>query len=152
MLQLPLLKYTTHCFAVLTSTVWSPETFSSWWMQMGAIFSVHRNSVTHLCFICSSMSDNILSDCSFAGQWMFRTLWVPNSWICNSFLVRINTVSKHSKVFSERLAEWIRLWVLIQCINLTSSRSVPERSIHVSTTICSLNRNLGRCVESEINL
>ena len=31
------------------------------WMQF---FSTWRNSVTHLCFICTSMSDVIVSDCS----------------------------------------------------------------------------------------
>ena len=33
-------------------------------MSMDAIFSTWRNSVTHLCVICSSISDTILSDCS----------------------------------------------------------------------------------------
>ena len=61
----PLLKCTTYCLTVLTSTVWSPETFSKHqWMSMGAISSAWRNSITHLCFIHNSMSDAILSDCS----------------------------------------------------------------------------------------
>ena len=35
-----LLKRITHCFTVLTSTVWVPETFSKHrWMLLGAIFS-----------------------------------------------------------------------------------------------------------------
>jgi len=35
-------------------------------MSLGAIFSAWRNSITHLCFIRTSMSDAILSDCSSA--------------------------------------------------------------------------------------
>lgn len=33
-------------------------------MSMGAIFSARRNLITHLCFIHTSMTDAILSDCS----------------------------------------------------------------------------------------
>ena len=61
----PLLKCTTHCLPVLTSTGWSPETFSKCqWMSTGAIFYAWRNSATHLCFIHTSiLEDTILSDC-----------------------------------------------------------------------------------------
>jgi len=63
----PLLKRATHCLTVLTSTVWSPYTFSKCrWMSLGAIFSTWRNSVTHLCFIHPSMSDAVLWDCPSA--------------------------------------------------------------------------------------
>ena len=35
----PLLKHTIHCLTVLTSTVWSPGTFSRcWWISVGAFF------------------------------------------------------------------------------------------------------------------
>ena len=34
---------------------------------MGAIFSTWRNSVTLLCFLCVSVSDSILSDCTSAA-------------------------------------------------------------------------------------
>ena len=37
------------------------------WMSVGAIFSTRRNSVTHLCFIRTSMSDTIFSDCHSAA-------------------------------------------------------------------------------------
>ena len=37
------------------------------WMSVGAFFSAWRNSVTHLCFILTSMSDAILSDCPSAA-------------------------------------------------------------------------------------
>ena len=61
---LPLLKHTTHCLSVLTSTVWFPEMFSKHqWMSVDAIFSSWRNSVTALCSIHTSMSDTIQSDC-----------------------------------------------------------------------------------------
>jgi len=51
----PLLKYTTYCLTIFTSTVWSPEMFSKCrWMWMGATFSTQRNSVTCLCFIGTS--------------------------------------------------------------------------------------------------
>jgi len=50
----PLLKHTTYHLTVLTSTAWSPETFSKhqWMPLVGATFS---------------MSDTILSDCPFAA-------------------------------------------------------------------------------------
>jgi len=64
----PQLKHITQHLTVLTSTVWSPETFSQhWWMSVDAIFSTWRNSVTHLSFIHTSMSDTIVSDCSSAA-------------------------------------------------------------------------------------
>ena len=57
-------KCTTHCLTVLKSTIWSPLTFTKhWWMSMGTIFSTWRK-VIYLCFIHSSMSDTILSDCT----------------------------------------------------------------------------------------
>ena len=36
-------------------------------MSVGAIFSTWRNSATPLCFICTSISDAILSDCPCAA-------------------------------------------------------------------------------------
>jgi len=43
---------------VLTSTVWSPEMFSKcWWMSVDIFFSAWRNSVAHLCFFHTFMSD-----------------------------------------------------------------------------------------------
>ena len=66
-LQLAVLKCTTHSLTVLTSTSWSPETVSNhWWMSMGAVFSTWRNSVTHLCFLYISTSGAIVSDCPSA--------------------------------------------------------------------------------------
>ena len=63
----PWQKCTTHHLTVLTSTVWSPETFSKYqWMSVSAIFSAWRNSVSHLCFIYPSVSDTILTTCPFA--------------------------------------------------------------------------------------
>ena len=63
-----LLKCTTHHPTALTSTIWSPEMFSkSLWMSVGAIFSTWWNSMTHLCFKYTSMSDIILSDCPSAA-------------------------------------------------------------------------------------
>ena len=65
---LPLLKCTTYHLTVLTATVWSPQAFSKHqWMSMGAILSTRRNSMPHFCFICTSMSDTILSDCPSAA-------------------------------------------------------------------------------------
>ena len=72
--QSPLLKHTTHCLTVFTSTVWSPWTFSKcWWMSEGAIFSTWRNSMTHLWFICISISDAVLSVCPSAAIWHVAT-------------------------------------------------------------------------------
>lgn len=49
-LMLQQLKHNSHHLALLTSTVWSPQTFSKHrWMPVGAMFSIPRNSVTHLC-------------------------------------------------------------------------------------------------------
>ena len=65
------LKHTSSHLTVLTSTIWSPEMFSKhWWMSVGAIFFQHggRNSVPHFCFICTSMSDTILSECLSADS------------------------------------------------------------------------------------
>ena len=67
MLLLPLLKCSTN--HLYSSTFWSPLMLSRcWWMSVGAIFSTWRNSVTHLCFLCTSMSDTILSDCPSAAM------------------------------------------------------------------------------------
>jgi len=53
----PLLKSTTQSLTVLTSTVWSPSTLNKHqWMSTGAIFFCMKNSVPHLCFLCTSMS------------------------------------------------------------------------------------------------
>ena len=52
----------------LSSSVWPPETFSKhWWLLVGSIFSTQRNLVPDFCFINTSMSDVILSDCPSAA-------------------------------------------------------------------------------------
>ena len=38
-----------------------------WWMSMGTLFSAWRNSFPHLCFICISKPETILSDCPSAA-------------------------------------------------------------------------------------
>jgi len=71
-LLLPLLKCTTHHFTVLTSTAWSPSTFSKHlWMSVGAIFSTWRNSILLICFSHTSMSGTVPS------QW-------PSAAICHT--------------------------------------------------------------------
>ena len=62
---LPLLKCTIHYLAVFTRTQcqWVPS------------FSVWRNSVTYLFFICTSMSDTMLSDCPSAAICHTATTW-----------------------------------------------------------------------------
>ena len=63
LLMSPLLKLTTHHLAVLTYTAGAPQAFSKCcWVSLGVIFSVWRNSTTHLLFIHTSMSDTIPSD------------------------------------------------------------------------------------------
>jgi len=63
-----LLKHTTHCLTVLTSTVWSPRLLSKHQrMSVDGIFSACRKSMTYLCFIHSFMSDTILSNCPFTA-------------------------------------------------------------------------------------
>ena len=63
----PLMKHTTHCLTVLTSTLWSPLMFSKHhWMSMGAIF-FHMEEIRDTpLLICTSMSDAIVSDCPSA--------------------------------------------------------------------------------------
>jgi len=63
-LSFTLVKHTTHCLSVLTSTDSSPSVFSKFeWMSVDGIFSAWRNSVTPLCSVHTSMSDAIVSDC-----------------------------------------------------------------------------------------
>lgn len=63
-----LLKHTTHCFTVLTSTVWPTSVFSKQrWMSVNAIISSRSNAVSRLGFICTSMPDTILSECPSAA-------------------------------------------------------------------------------------
>ena len=46
-----LLKHIPLCLTALTSTGWSPKTFSKHqWMSVSAIFFAWRNSVPHTCF------------------------------------------------------------------------------------------------------
>ena len=52
----------THHFTVLRSIVWSLLS-KHWWMSVGSIFSMWRNSTPHFFFICVSISEAILSDC-----------------------------------------------------------------------------------------
>lgn len=63
-----------HCWSapptasMCLPTLWSPSLFRKcWWMSMGAVFSTWRNSVTYFYFICTSVSDTILSDCTSAA-------------------------------------------------------------------------------------
>ena len=66
-LLLPLLKRTTHCHPLFGLHKWSHVFSKCWWTSVGDIFSPWRNSVTHLCFKCMSMSDGISSDCLSAA-------------------------------------------------------------------------------------
>ena len=73
-----------HPSTMLTFTLWSPEMVSKcWWMSVDAIFSAQRNSVTHLCFIHTSVSGTILLDCpllpSDTQQQYVREYWWEGS-------------------------------------------------------------------------
>jgi len=59
----PLLK----CLTVLTSTIWSPQNFSITECQWVPFFSTWRNTVPHIWFILTFMSDTILSECLSAA-------------------------------------------------------------------------------------
>jgi len=64
----PLLKHTIHHLTVLTSTVQSSKTCTKYqWMSVGTCFFSWRSSLTHLCFIHTSVSDTILSNCPSAA-------------------------------------------------------------------------------------
>ena len=68
LLPSPQLKRTAHHLTVLTSTVRTPSMFSKHqWMSVDTFFSAWRNPVTHLCFIYTSISGTILSDCPSAA-------------------------------------------------------------------------------------
>ena len=67
-LLLALPKHIVHHFTVLTSTVWFLQMFSVNEYQWVSFFSAWRNSVSHLCFIFTSMSNAILSDCHSAAS------------------------------------------------------------------------------------
>ena len=72
----PLLWCIIHNLTVLTSTGWPPKTLNKHlWISVGAMFSAQRNSVTHLSFTCTSMSDSILSDCPSAAICHTATTW-----------------------------------------------------------------------------
>ena len=62
-----------HCAHIHCSV--SITFIKCWWMSMGAIFSIWRNSVTHLSFIHASMSDAIVSDCPSAAISHMATTW-----------------------------------------------------------------------------
>ena len=65
LLLLPLLKCTTHHLTVLMISI-NIQQVSMNANGSGHIFSILRNSVTHLCFMHTSMSDTILSGCPSA--------------------------------------------------------------------------------------
>jgi len=68
----------------LISTIRSSKTFGKCpWMLMSAIFSVWRNSVPHFFFICTSMSDTILSDCLSAAIYRTTAKWMEYWWECS---------------------------------------------------------------------
>jgi len=72
---------THHPPLIVLTSLWYPQMFSEHWrMSMGTIFSTWRNSVTHLCFMHTSMSDTTLSDCPSAVIWHTATK-------CNGILV-----------------------------------------------------------------
>ena len=54
---LPQLKHTTHCLIVLMFIVW----------PLGVIFLLGKIQMQHLCFMRTSLSDGILSDCPSAA-------------------------------------------------------------------------------------
>jgi len=69
-------------FSVLTSTTWSPLNVQQASVNANGchFFSEWRNSITLFCFIHTSMSDTILSDCPSAATCHTAT-------ICNRILV-----------------------------------------------------------------
>jgi len=54
-------------------------------MSVGATFSAWRNSVTHLCFISTSMSDIILSGCPSAAICQMATTCMDYWWEGSAF-------------------------------------------------------------------
>ena len=64
----PLLKNTTYCAHI--HCLVSRNILQAWMNVSGYIFSVWR-----LCFICTSMLDAVLSDCSSAAIYCMETEW-----------------------------------------------------------------------------
>ena len=64
---LPLLKRTTHCHCAHIHCLVSRNVQQASVNVSGGHFSTWRNSVTHRCFICTSMSDTGLTDCPSAA-------------------------------------------------------------------------------------
>jgi hypothetical protein len=107
---LPLLKCCR--LTVLKSTVWSQYTFSKQqWLSVGA----WRNSLTHLCFVCTSMSDAILPDCSSAAICRMGTK-LTNYWWEGSTSIAIlpesasNFVGQHNKIRRQYLLNGVILF------------------------------------------
>ena len=95
----PLLKHTTHCLTVLTSTDWSLSMFSKCqWMPFFPQWA------THLCCMHTSMSDAILSDCLSAAISHITMLNIREYWCEGATSTAIpptstsNVVSQHNKI------------------------------------------------------
>jgi len=86
----------------LTSIVWSPKTFRKCrWISMGTIFSAQRNSVALVCFIPTSVSYVILSDCPSAAICHVATK-------CNGTLVRRFNLYYHTTMYESFFVFWLK--------------------------------------------
>lgn len=97
---------------VLTSTIWSPQTFGKCqWISVGAIFSSWRISVPYLSLIYSSMADTILSDypstaiiSTFASDVMGQHNKSRGITFGAAFIVAIQSQNPGQRILSE--AKW----------------------------------------------
>ena len=99
-----LLKLITHCLTVLTSIVglhkYSVGDNCCWQLQF---FSAQRNSVTHLCHKCPSISNAIQSDCPSAAICHMAATWNRYRWEGSTSTATLwssasDIVEQHSKI------------------------------------------------------
>jgi len=128
---------------------------------MDAIFSTQRNSMTHLCFICASMSDAILSDCPSAAI-------CPTATKCNGILVgrystavppmstsdimghhyKIGGITFRAVFWAEPLEQPIYVCIYIYIYISTSTYTHRQESITIHIWICDITSISQACSQT----
>ena len=123
-LLMPLLKSLTVLFQCLIPIIIQQMPH---WISMNEVLSTWRNSVPHLCFIHTSMSDAVVSDCSSAAICHTATKCnrtVVGSFNCIALLptLTFDIIGNHNKIggITSR-ATLIRFHKIWQHLNYTAS-------------------------------